>query len=137
VTGLRYDPANAYLHVVLGQVHVADGDMPAAIAAYERAISGDPSLQAAWAGRAEALFEAGDSGEAIASLNRALDIAEDAALLFNRATAFQAAGLWADALADLNRAGELDPGDPDIDQQVERCRERLDQTLRQRASARP
>ncbi len=126
LAGLRHDPANAYLHVILGQVHAALDDIPAALAAYDEALSADPALQAAWAGRGEALFSAGDYGGATASLDRALAISDDAAILFNRATVAQAEERWADALADLDRAADLDPADPDIHEQIECCRKRLD-----------
>jgi tetratricopeptide (TPR) repeat protein len=123
--GLRDDPDNAHLHAALGGVHMAEGEPVAAIAAYNRALAADPSLVAAWAGRAEALLQAGDSDGAIASLNRALEVAEDAALLFNRAAVFGSAGRWADAIADLTRARELDPDDPDIVEQLRACEERV------------
>jgi tetratricopeptide (TPR) repeat protein len=123
--GLRYEPDDAYLHAVLGRVHAASGDIPAAIAAYDRAIAADPRLQTAWAGRGEALFDAGDAAQAVTSLDRALDISQDAALLFNRAAALQATGRWSEALDDLHRARELDPADPDIDQQISHCQDQL------------
>jgi len=87
--GLRHDPDNAYLHAVLGQVYAAEDAAPAALAAYDQALAADPGLQAAWAGQAEVLFETGDREGAIASLDRALAISEDAAILFNRAVALQ------------------------------------------------
>ena len=59
-------------------------------------------------------FAAGDAGAALASLDRAVALAPDAALLFNRAVALEAAGRPADALADLRRAAELDPDDEEI-----------------------
>jgi tetratricopeptide (TPR) repeat protein len=111
IAGLRYDPDNAYLHAALGGVHVVEGEPLAAVAAYDRALAADPSLVAAWAGRAEALLQAGDDG-AIASLNQALEVAEDAALLFNRAAVFGSAGRWADAVADLTRAARAGPRRP-------------------------
>jgi tetratricopeptide (TPR) repeat protein len=123
--GLRYDQDNAYLHATLGGVHVAEGEPLAAVAAYDRALAADPALVAAWAGRAEALLQADDNDGAIASLNQALAVAEDAALLFNRAAVFGSAGRWADAAADLTRARELDPDDPDIAEQLRACEERV------------
>lgn len=129
VAGLVYDGGNAYLR----QVYTAKGDIPSAIAACERAIAADPGLQEAWACRGEAFFEAGDAAEAIVSLDRALEIGETAPLLFNRATALQAAGRWAEALADLERARRLEPTDEDITTQIERCRDQL--TGRQPAPA--
>ena len=125
VAGLRYDPDNAHLHTVIGGVLVAAEDGPAAIAAYDRALAADPALVAAWAGRAEAQLQAGDSLGAIGSLTRALEVTEDAALLFNRAAAFGSAERWADAKADLTRARELDPEDPEISEQLRACEERL------------
>jgi tetratricopeptide (TPR) repeat protein len=50
---------------------------------------------------------------------------EDAALLFNRAAAYGSAGRWADAKADLTRARELDPEDPEISAELRACEERL------------
>jgi tetratricopeptide (TPR) repeat protein len=123
--GLRYDPANAHLHAVIGGVLVASGDAAAAVAAYNRALAADPSLVAAWAGLAEAQLQTGDAPRAIDSLTRALEIAEDAALLFNRAAALSCAGRWAEARADLARARDLDPADPDIAEQLRTCEERL------------
>jgi Flp pilus assembly protein TadD len=76
-------------------------------------------------GRAEAQLSAGDSDGAIESLNAALDVADDAALLFNRATVLGSAGRWADAVADLTRARELDPEDPEITVQLREYAERL------------
>ena len=51
-----------------------------------------PRLQAAWAGRASVAFEQGDLDAALADLQRALEIGDSAALRFNRAAAFMAAG---------------------------------------------
>jgi tetratricopeptide (TPR) repeat protein len=119
--GLEHDPDNAYLHVVVGEVRFAAGDLRGATAAYDKAIASDPRLQSAWGGRAAALFEGGDTAGAITSLTRALEIGEDAALLFNRATAYEAAREWPQALADLNRARNLSPEDPDIAAGIGRC----------------
>jgi tetratricopeptide (TPR) repeat protein len=125
VAGLGYDPGNPHLHAVLGGVRVASGDFAGAVEAYDAALDADPSLVAAWAGRAEAQLSAGDSDGAIESLNAALDVADDAALLFNRATVLGSAGRWADAVADLTRARELDPEDPEITVQLREYAERL------------
>ncbi len=124
-TGLVHDPGNPYLHVVLGRVHEATGDAQAALAAYDRAAEADPELQAAWAGRAAVLFEAGLGEAALASLDRALQGSEDAAILFNRAIVHRAVGRPDRALADLERARQLDPADPDIAEELGRCRTAL------------
>jgi len=122
LAGLEHDPGNAYLHAILGRVHEAAGDAPAALAAYDRAVETDPEVQAAWVGRAEVLFEAGRHEAALTSLDRALELSEDAAILFNRAMVRHAAGQPDRALADLERARQLDPADPDIADQLDRCR---------------
>jgi tetratricopeptide (TPR) repeat protein len=123
--GLALAPDNPHLRCVLGQLEAAAGRTGPATAAYDAALAADPALAAAWAGRAAVAFDAGDLDAALADLTRALDLGEDAALLFNRATALQAAGRWADALADLDRAAGLDPADPDIQEARARCRDQL------------
>jgi tetratricopeptide (TPR) repeat protein len=123
--GLALDPANAHLLCVRAQVAAADGDGAAARQAYEAALAADPELQTAWAGLAVLAFELDDIPAAISDLTRALELGDDPALRFNRATALTAAGRFAEALADLDRASELDPDDPDVAAEREACRLRL------------
>jgi tetratricopeptide (TPR) repeat protein len=123
--GLALAPDHPHLLCVLGQLHAAGGRTAAALGAFDAALATAPALAAAWAGRAAAAFDAGDTAAALADLNRALELGEDPALLFNRATALQAVGRWPDALADLDRALELDPTDPDVRTERDRCRSQL------------
>lgn len=119
--GLALAPDNPHLRCILGQLEAAAGRTEQAVAAYDAALATDPMLAAAWAGRAAVTFDAGDIDAALADLDRALDLGDDPALRFNRATALQAAGRWPDALADLDRALDLDPTDPDIQAAQARC----------------
>jgi tetratricopeptide (TPR) repeat protein len=127
--GLALAPDNPHLRCILGQLEAADGRTDAALAAFDAALAADPTLVAAWAGRAATVFDTGDIDEALADLTHALDLGDDAALLFNRATALQAAGRWTDALADLDRALGLDPADPDIRLERERCLSQLSEQV--------
>lgn len=111
--GLALDPENAHLYCVRGQLLAEKGEFAAAIAAYDTAIARDDTLQAAWAGRAIIAFDQGELTTAIADLTRALELGDDPALRYNRATAYQAADRRADAVDDLKRALELAPDDPD------------------------
>lgn len=112
--GLLLDPANAYLRCTLGQIELAEGRHELAARAFDAAVSLAPDMAVAWANRAMLAFESGDADTAIDDLSAALLIEEDPALLYNRAMAFRSAGKEAQARADLTRARELDPDDPDI-----------------------
>lgn len=119
--GLRIEPDNAHLLAIAGQLEAAVGNVPAALEAYDRAVAGDPMLQAAWAGRASLRFDQGDLPGALEDLDRALALGDSASLRFNRATALITADRWDEALIDLNRALELDPEDVDSLEARERC----------------
>lgn len=119
--GLALEPANPHLLSIRGQLDAAAGDLAAAATSYDEAIASDPTLQAAWAGRATVAFERGDVDAALRDLDQALQLGDEAALRFNRAAAFMAAERWDEALADLNRAAELDPTDEDTVAERERC----------------
>lgn len=112
-SGLALDPGNPYLLCVLGQVEERPEQ---ARAAFDAALERKPDLVAAWAGRGELAFAAGDHEAAVADLTAAVKLEESAELLFNRALALRACGRTAEARDDLLRAAELAPDDEDIKQ---------------------
>jgi tetratricopeptide (TPR) repeat protein len=89
--------------------------------ALDTALEADPSLAAAWANRGILAFETGDAGGAVHDLTRALELGEDAPLLFNRAVALRAAGREREAVADLTRALELAPDDDEVRHALYAC----------------
>lgn len=122
--GLALEPGNAHLLSLRGQLDAADGDPAAAAEAFDLAIAADPGIQAAWAGRATLAFDRGELTAALSDLDRALELGDSAPLRFNRATVLIAAERWDDALAELNRAIELDPEDEETRAERERCLQR-------------
>ncbi|MEV7804567.1 tetratricopeptide repeat protein [Microbispora sp. NPDC088329] len=118
--GLALDPGNAHLHGVLGQLETEAGRHTEAALAFDAALAADPRLASAWANRATLRFETRDASGAVDDLTRALELGEDAALYFNRATALNALGRGREALADLRRALAMAPGDPDVRAALER-----------------
>ncbi|ETK31345.1 hypothetical protein MPTA5024_35545 [Microbispora sp. ATCC PTA-5024] len=119
-TGLGLDPGNAHLLGVLGQLETAAGRFAEARAAFDEALSADPALGSAWANRAILRFETDDAAGAVDDLTRALELGEDAALYYNRATALAVLGRDLDAEQDLRRAHALAPDDAEISQALER-----------------
>lgn len=120
--GLALDPGNPHLTCVLAELHADSGQTAQARAAYGEAIARDPGLPAAWAGRAALSHASGDAAAAVTDLSRALDLGDDPALRYNRAVAYRTLGRITDALADLDNAAALDPDDPDIQEELQRCR---------------
>ncbi|MEU8193543.1 tetratricopeptide repeat protein [Microbispora amethystogenes] len=118
--GLVLDPGNAHLHGVLGQLETAAGRYAEAGLAFDAALAADAGLASAWANRATLRFATGDAPGAVEDLTRAIELGEDAALYFNRATALDALGRRVEALLDLRRALALAPGDPDVRAALER-----------------
>ncbi|WP_311932365.1 tetratricopeptide repeat protein [Microbispora sp. H11081] len=118
--GLALDPGNAHLHAVLGQLETEAGRYAEAALAFDAALAADARLASAWANRATLRFETGDAPGAVDDLTRAIELGEDAALYFNRATALDALGRGREALSDLRRALALAPHDPDVRAALER-----------------
>ncbi|GII33658.1 tetratricopeptide repeat protein [Planotetraspora mira] len=118
--GLALDPGNAHLHGVLGQLETAAGRFADAGKAFDAAVEADPGLASAWANRAILRYESGDAAGAVDDLTRAIELGDDPALYFNRATALDALGRAEEAGLDLRRACDLAPDDPDIREALER-----------------
>lgn len=121
--GLLLEPDCAHLHAVVGQVLAERKDHADAEAAYDRALSADPTLASALSGRAAVRYETGRPQAALDDLTRALELEpEDPALRYNRALLHQDTGDWNAALADLELAASLAPEDEDIASSLTDCR---------------
>ncbi|NUR62100.1 MAG: tetratricopeptide repeat protein [Catenulispora sp.] len=121
--GLLLDPDCAHLHAVVGQVLAERKDFADAEAAYDRALSADPTLVSALSGRAAVRYETGRPQAALDDLSRAVELdPEDPALRYNRAFLHQETGNWVEALADLELAASLAPEDEDIASSLTDCR---------------
>ncbi|GGS97295.1 hypothetical protein GCM10010156_64410 [Planobispora rosea] len=117
--GLALDPGNPYLLTVRGQLDTEAGRFAAAGRAFDAALERAPGLGAAWANRGILRYRAGAFEAAVADLSRAIEIEESAELHFNRAMALRALNRGKEADADLSRALDLAPGDPDIQAALE------------------
>ena len=124
---IEVDPANGTAFYLRGHLAMGTGDDDGALVDLTRAIELDPSLAGAWADRGGLLARAGKMQEALADLDKALEVdaarpdapPEIRALVqssFSRTTALDNRGSVKarlgdvkGALADLDRAIELDP----------------------------
>ncbi len=83
----------------------------ASVADASKTLEIDPKLARAYNMRGTALREMGDPKRALADFNRAVDLAADQDNYFQRAATYQALGEHQEAIKDLDRLLEIDPGD--------------------------
>jgi protein O-mannosyl-transferase len=103
-------PDDAEIHAVRGSVHRRRGDLPAAAADVERALTLDAEVPIAWTTRGDLLIDAGKPAEAIACFQRSLAIDPDRwAAWSSLGVAFQQLGRTAEALAAFGRAIAVKP----------------------------
>jgi tetratricopeptide (TPR) repeat protein len=123
---LQLSPEDAPLHCLEGLVALERGDAEAAEVAFDRSLELDPGSAEALANRAVLRFERGDVGGAITDLTDALRIDDDPAIRENRALAYEAAGRFAEAVADCERALAHPDGDrSSLGDLLARCRAQL------------
>jgi tetratricopeptide (TPR) repeat protein len=123
--GLAVAPDDPHLLCQLAGLELEEGRPDDARAAADAAVQAGAGVAAAWATRAAIAFELGDASTAVADLTRAVEIAPDPALLFNRAVAHQALGNWAPAEADFSAVLEADPAEAEALRRRAECRHRL------------
>jgi tetratricopeptide (TPR) repeat protein len=87
--GLELDPKNANLLTARGTLLAESGDADAANASYTAALTADPAFAAAWANRAVLAYAAGRAADAVADLDKAIELADDPQLRLNRAIALR------------------------------------------------
>ncbi len=102
--GLALDPGNPQLLCTLGLLEMAQEHPDEAHQALTSALERDPSLLAAWTNRAVLAYECGNIDAAIADLTQALELDENATVLYNRGQAYQSQGRWPEAIHDYTRA---------------------------------
>ncbi|HET8912062.1 MAG TPA: tetratricopeptide repeat protein [Ktedonobacteraceae bacterium] len=88
----------------LGLLEMAEEHIEEANRAFTAALELDPSMIEAWSNRAVLAFENGDVADAIEDLTCALDLRENATVLYNRARAYQSQKSWLEAIADYTQA---------------------------------
>jgi tetratricopeptide (TPR) repeat protein len=109
--GLALNPDNAQLLCTLGLIEMEEQRPEEAQRALTSALQHDPKLIAAWINRAVLEFERGNADAAITDLSHALEISENATVLYNRGLAYQSQERWQEAIADYTRALELSSDD--------------------------
>jgi tetratricopeptide (TPR) repeat protein len=100
--GLARDPGNPHLLCLKAQVHAERDEYAEAAAAVTAALAVDAKLAPAWAVHGVIAVETGASEAALAHFDRALALADDPAVRYNRAIAQRELGRFAEAVADLD-----------------------------------
>ena len=125
LTGLAVAPVDPHLLCLLARLELEEGHRDEAGAAADAAVRAGAGVAEAWATRAAIAFELGDPELAVADFTRAIEIAPDSAVLFNRAIAHQALGDWASAEADFTAVLEAEPAEDEAWLRRSECRHRL------------
>ena len=103
--GLALSPQHAHLWSARGLLHSERGDEQAALAAWATALDLDPGLVEVYGNRAVLHYSAGRAADAVADLDRAIELGDTPELRANRAIALQALGEDAAASPGLDAAG--------------------------------
>jgi tetratricopeptide (TPR) repeat protein len=123
--GLAVAPDDPHLLCLLARLEIEEGHRDDARAAADAAVRAGGGVAEAWATRAAIAFELGDPDVAVADFTRAIEIAPDPAVLFNRAIAHQALGHWGPAEADFTAVLEAAPAEGEAWLRRAECRHRL------------
>jgi tetratricopeptide (TPR) repeat protein len=108
----RLSPADPQALFQQALQHHRSGDLPAAVAAYDRVIAANPEHVAAYSNRGVALRRLGRTDEALASYDAAIAVQPDHADAYsNRGNLLQDLGRHEEAQASLETACALRPGD--------------------------
>ena len=128
---IELDPDFAEAHYVLGRLYLKLDKPEKALWEFKKAIALEPGnvrlLAASHFSRGELLHKAKRNKEAIADLDRAIELLPDAELFYlARGYVFEAAGDYEQALKDIEKAIELNPEyGPKVEKRIGRLRKKL------------
>ncbi|GGS46638.1 tetratricopeptide repeat protein [Actinokineospora fastidiosa] len=125
--GLALAPEHPHLLCVRGRVLAELGDAEGARTALGAALAADPGLAAAWALLGSLDFDAGDVAAAIAHLDRAAELADSPQIRFNRAVAYEHAGVLGQAISDYEAVLAV-TDDEDARARLDSCRRVIAET---------
>jgi len=100
---IRLQPADPEAFVERAAAHLRQENYPAVIADCGEALVRDPRIQLAYNLRGIALRQSGNPEQALADLNRSIELAPDESNYFQRAATYQMLGQHKLALADLDQ----------------------------------
>ncbi len=98
--GLGIAPANPHLLTLRASLLAERGQLNEARAAVSAALRADDGVAESWAVSGELAFRSGDLHRATADFDRAIELGGTPQMLFNRALVHEAAGRYAEAIAD-------------------------------------
>jgi tetratricopeptide (TPR) repeat protein len=130
---IEIDPEFAEAHYVLGRLYVKLGKPDLALEEIEIAIALEPGdvrlLAASYFSRGELLHKAKRDREALADLDRAIELLPDAELFYLvRSDVLEDAGDYEQALKDIEKAIELNPEyAPKLEKRIGWLREKLNE----------
>lgn len=120
--GLALDPANPHLLALRAQLELEAGRLDTARTAVDQALAVDAELAGAWVVRGTLHYTEGALTDALDDFTRALELASDEAILFNRGSVALALGRYAEAEQDFTAVIQADPEQPDGWLERARCR---------------
>jgi tetratricopeptide (TPR) repeat protein len=120
--GLVLAPSNPHLLSLHARLALESGDLATARASISDAVAADPAMPQAWALSGAIEFESGNPERAIENLSRAIELAPDADVLFNRGSVRQAVKDWAGAIEDFDAALALAPDEAEAWLRRAQCR---------------
>lgn len=103
------NPSSPTGYLARGEIAMNDGDLKAALADFDRAVTVSPRTARAWFARANACFQLGEYQKTVDDCTRALELAEHHSFWSLRGDSYLKLAKFDEAIADFDKAKRLDP----------------------------
>ncbi|HSG68839.1 MAG TPA: tetratricopeptide repeat protein, partial [Planctomycetaceae bacterium] len=103
------NPSSPTGYLARGEIAMNDGDLKAALADFDRAVTVSPRTARAWFARANAYYQLGEYQKTVDDCTRALELAEHHSFWSLRGDSYLKLAKFDEAIADFDKAKRLDP----------------------------